>query len=77
MMCSPPLPPGMLGTIEPTSCGSMLEVIDRIRPAAGQDHQPLDVVAKLADVARPDMRLQHGHGVLADLRRGRPVDCEI
>ena len=34
---------------------------------AGQDHHPLDVVAQLADVARPDMRLQHRHRVLADL----------
>ena len=35
--------------------------------AAGEDHQPLDVVAQLADVARPVVRLQHRHGVVADL----------
>ncbi len=34
--------------------------------AARQDHQPLDVVAKLADVARPVVGLKHGHGVVAD-----------
>ena len=34
--------------------------------AARQDHQPLDVVAELADVARPVMRLEHRHGVVAD-----------
>ncbi len=38
----------------------------RVRVAAGEDHQPLDVVAQLAHVARPVVRLQHGHRVLAD-----------
>ena len=38
----------------------------RIWVAAGEDHQPLDVVAQLPDVARPIVRLQHRHGVLAD-----------
>ena len=52
------------------------------RIAAGQDHQPLDIVAQLADVARPVMRLQHRHRVLADpaLRqagRGRDLVHEI
>ncbi len=38
----------------------------RLRVAPGQDHQPLHVVAQLAHVAGPVVRLQHGHGVLAD-----------
>ena len=38
----------------------------RVGIAAGQDHQPLDVVAQLAHVARPVVRLQHRHRVLAD-----------
>ena len=43
----------------------------RIRIAAGKDHQPFDVVAQLAHVARPVVRLQHRHGVLADLPLGQ------
>ena len=38
----------------------------RIRLAARKDQQALDVVAKLAHVARPIVRLQHGDGILAD-----------
>ena len=45
----------------------MSAVMIDLRAAAGQDHHPLDIVAQLADVARPDMRLQHRHRVLADL----------
>ena len=49
-----------------------------VRIAAGEDHQPLDVVAQLADVARPVVGLQHRHGVRRRSRRlGRPVACEI
>ena len=44
---------------------------DGVGIAAGEDHQPLDVVAQLAHVARPVVRLQHGDGVLADLRGGK------
>ncbi len=40
---------------------------DHLRPAAGQDHDAFDVVAKLADVARLEMGPQDRHGVLADL----------
>ena len=39
---------------------------------AGQDQQPLHDVAQLADIARPAMGLQHRHGVVADMRMGRP-----
>ena len=42
-------------------------MIDGIRLAARQDHQPLDVVAQLAHIAGPVMRLQHRHRVVADL----------
>ena len=38
----------------------------RIRLAAGEDQQALDVVAKLAHVARPIVSLQHRDGILAD-----------
>ena len=44
----------------------MSAVIGSAGIAARQDQQPLDVVAQLADVARPVVRLQHGHGVVAD-----------
>ncbi len=37
--------------------------------AADQNHQPLDIVAELAHIARPIVRLQHRHGVLADAAR--------
>ena len=69
--CSPPLPFGMLGTIEPTSGGSMLALSTASGIAAGQNHQPLDIVAQLAHVARPVVRLQHRHGVLADAPLGQ------
>ena len=37
--------------------------------AKREDHQALDVVAQLADVPGPVVRLQHRHGVDADLAR--------
>ena len=37
-----------------------------VRVAGGQDHQPLDVVAQLPDVAGPVVRLQHRHRVVGD-----------
>src|SRR3954470_18500445 len=40
---------------------------DGFRTTAGQNHHALDIVAELADVAGPDVRLQHRHRVLADL----------
>src|SRR5712692_1135737 len=39
----------------------------RLGLAAGQNHQPLHVVAQLPYVAGPVVRLEHRHGVLADL----------
>lgn len=43
---------------------------DRFRIiAARQDDQALNIVAQLADIARPGMGLQHGHGIRADLAR--------
>ncbi|MNI35949.1 hypothetical protein D3C73_899860 [compost metagenome] len=36
---------------------------------ARENHQPLDIVAQLADIARPVMRLQDGHGIVANLAR--------
>lgn len=39
------------------------------RLRACQNHQPLDIVAELANVTRPVMRLENGHGVIADLAR--------
>ncbi len=52
---------------------------DRLgRVAAGEDQQPLDVVAELAEVARPVMRLEHRHARRRRSRRGgSPVDREI
>jgi hypothetical protein len=44
---------------------------DRVGVAAGEDHQPLDVVSELAHVAGPVMRLQHSDGVLADAARSK------
>ena len=41
--------------------------------AAGQDQQPLDVVAQLPDVARPVVRLQHGRRIVAELARRQPL----
>src|SRR6185312_8486321 len=40
---------------------------DRFRTTAGQNHDALDIVAELADVAGPHMRLQYRHRILADL----------
>src|SRR5712664_1211622 len=40
---------------------------DDLRTAARQDHDALDIVAKLPDVSGPDMRLQYRHRILADL----------
>jgi hypothetical protein len=37
--------------------------------SACEDHQALDVVAELAHVARPVVRLQHGERVLANAAR--------
>jgi hypothetical protein len=39
--------------------------------AAGENHQPLDIVAQLAHVARPVVALQHRHGVVADAALGK------
>ncbi len=64
--CSPPLPFGMLGTIEPTSGGSMLAFITASGSPPGKNHQPLDIVAQLSHIAGPIVRLQDCHGVLAD-----------
>src|SRR5262245_55319738 len=38
----------------------------RLRISASEDHQSLDVVTQLPDIARPVVRLEHGHGVFAD-----------
>ena len=76
MSCSPPLPFGIDGTIEPTSCGSMSAVITASGSPPARIISALDVVAQLTHVARPVVRLQHGHGILADhaLRQaGRPA----
>ena len=40
--------------------------------AAGEDHQPLHVVAQLAHVAGPVVRLQYRHGILADQALRQP-----
>src|SRR5262245_61148043 len=45
---------------------------DAIGIAADKDHQPLDVIAQLPHVAGPVVRLQHGHGVVADAARWQP-----
>ena len=58
----------------------MSALIGSLTVAGRQDQQPLDVVAQLADVARPGMDLQHGDRVVAQpapgqaLRRLQGVD---
>ena len=56
----------MVGTRAPTSCGSMLALDGGFRVAACQNQEAFDIVAQLADVARPVVRLQHRERVLAD-----------
>src|SRR4051812_5239127 len=55
---------------------------DDFRTAARQNHDTLDIVAKLPDVSRPDVRLQYRHRILPDLafrqtRRDRYLVHEI
>ncbi len=42
----------------------------RIRVARGEDQEPLDVVAQLAHIARPVVRLQHGKRIVGDATAG-------
>ena len=64
---SPRTPVGVAGTSVADSAGSMSAVISPSGIARGQDHQPLDIVAQLADVARPVVQLQNGQRVVGDL----------
>ena len=73
--CSPPLPFGTVGTIEPISCGSMSARITAPDRRRRMISSPLDIVAQLAHVARPVIGLQRRHRVLADLALGSPVAC--
>ena len=60
---------GARGMTSPISAGNRSAIgASTSSPRASYD-QALDVVAQLADVARPIMRLQHGHGVVADAAR--------
>ena len=43
--------------------------------AGGQDHQPLDIVAQLADIAGPVVRLQHRHRIGGDRAGGAPMSA--
>ena len=63
----------MLGTIEPTSGGNMLAFITASGSPPAKYHQSLNVITQLPDIARPIVRLQYRHCVLADapLRQSR------
>jgi len=51
---------------------------DRIGSAAGQDHHAFDIVAQLADIARPVVGPEEPPGHLSPIMRlGSPVAWEI
>src|SRR5229473_3314418 len=75
--CSPPLPFGMLGTIEPTSCGSMLALIT----ASGSPPARIISRSTLLRSCRtlPGQSCDCNTAIASSPTRrfGRPVACEI
>ena len=56
-------------------CGKHLGADHLLGITGRQDQQPLHVVAQLTNVARPGVRLQRSHGVLAQLALGKTGCC--